>query len=358
MKGRERRFFLKAAAGLAATLSGRAVATAEALPPSRAGQRIGSVQVAARQIAPPASLSAQARNYLAQMAAQPPDEVPPLEDKAAWKKYVAAQDAGFISAAEDVLKAPGVTLETRTMSGVTVYVASAVGPRKPHLFIHGGGWALFAGRPAMILTKLRAMMYGGVVYGVDYRTAPDHPFPAPLDDCLAVYREVLSLHAPHELLVSGESAGGNLAAALMHRARDAGHPTPGALFLNTPATDLTGASDSLNTNEFVDVLLNRRNNVRRCMGIYVGEADPTSPYVSPLFGDLSRGFPPTYLRTGTRDMLLSDTVRMHAALRRAGVEAELYVGEGMPHSGLGGRSPEDLQAQEDTVRWLARWWKA
>lgn len=106
------------------------------------------------------------------------------------------------------------------------------------------------------------------------------------------------------------------------------------MYLNTPITD------------FVEIV-----------APYTNGADTTSPYLSPLRGDLAHGFPATYLRTGTRDLLLSDTVRMHAALRKAGVQAELYVREGMPHSGFSAEAPEQIDAVADTARWLDQHWR-
>jgi acetyl esterase/lipase len=357
-KARERSIRRRTLFGLAAATVAEAAAPAVAQSAPAAPAPSDAIHIPARDIPPPRSVSAEARAYLATRGPQAPTPDPPLSDTAAWKRVIAARNAQMIAVADQVLKMSGAAVETRTLGGVTVHVATAPGPAKPHLFIHGGAFTLFAGQPTMMLTKLQAIYFGGVVYGVDYRMPPDHPYPAALDDCLAVYREVLKLHPPEKLLVSGESAGGNLAGALMHRARDEGLPPPGALFLNTPATDLTNASDSLTTNEYVDVLLKHGSFVGGPAALYAGDADRTSPYLSPLFGDHSRGFPPTYLRTGTRDMLLSDTVRMHAALRAAGVQADLYVGEAMPHSGLGGRSPEDQQARKDTIRWLAKHWTA
>lgn len=308
---------------------------------------------------PPNSISHEARAYLSSRGAEPYVAPPPLEDIEAWKVRIADYDQKFAQMTGIVLELPGHSVETRTMGGVTVHVATPADrspeARKPHLFIHAGGFTQFSGVPAKILTKVMALYYGGVVYGVDYRTPPDHPFPVPLDDCLAAYRALLELHAPETILVSGESAGGNLAAALMLKARAAGLPPPGALFLNTPVTDLTGASDSLQTNRGVDVHLKHLSQADS-PALYIGRADPNHPHLSPLMGDLS-GFPSTHLRTGTRDLLLSDTVRMHAALRRAGVDADLYVGEAMPHSGLGGRSPEDVEARNDTLRWLSKYWR-
>ncbi len=159
-------------------------------------------------------------------------------------------------------------------------------------------------------------------------------------------------------LRTGESAGGNLAAALLLRARDEGLPAPCALFLNTPALDLTHAGDSVQTNRGLDVVLG--DAARAEVELYCAGADPRDPYLSPLNGDPAGAFPPTYLRTGTRDLLLSDTVRMHALLRRHGIAADLYVGEAMPHGGfaiLGVDTPEDAQAREDLDRWLDVHWR-
>lgn len=351
-----RRSILGLAVATVAAFTGRRALAESA---GKAGSAVDeAIAVPLREVPPPRSISARARAYLTQLGAQPYRAPPALGDTAGWKHFIAAQDERMTRMADAVLKIPGVTVETRTIGGVMVHVATGSGPSKPHIHMHGGAWTLFGGKPAMMLAKVQAMQFGGVVYGIDYRMAPEHRYPAALDDCLAVYRELVKIHDPAKILVSGESAGGNLAAALMHRARDAGLPAPGALFLNTPATDLTGVSDSLKTNEYVDVLLKRGAGVSQPAALYADKADLRSPYLSPLLGDLSRGFPSTYLRTGTRDMLLSDTVRMHAALRKAGVEADLYVGEAMPHSGLGGLSPEDMEARNDTLRWLAKHWTA
>lgn len=104
-----------------------------------------------------------------------------------------------------------------------------------------------SGRPANLLAQFMAMQYGGEVYGIDYRTPADHPYPVPLDDCLAVYRELVKTRNTKDILVAGGSAGGNLALAMLLKGRDEGLPHPGAIFLDTPAADLTGASDTLNT---------------------------------------------------------------------------------------------------------------
>jgi acetyl esterase/lipase len=140
----------------------------------------------------------------------------------------------------------------------------------------------------------------------------------------------------------------------MLRARDEGLPLPAALLLLTPALDLTLAGDTLVTNRFLDV--NLYGGVTY-LPTYAGIENPAHPYVSPLFGDLTKGWPPTLLMSGTRDLLLSDTVRMHRALRRAGVRAELHVTEAGPHGGfMGAGAPEDAEIMAECRRFIFSGW--
>ena len=181
-----------------------------------------------------------------------------------------------------------------------------------YLDIHGGAWIQGGGEVCRSSALFTSAIYGARVWAVDYRMPPDHPYPTPLDDCLAAYRALLAERSPEEIIVGGVSAGGNLAAALILRARDEGLPLPAAVVLNTPATDLTGAGDTWQTNLGLDTVLTGSS--QSAMLLYAAGHDLRDPYISPLFGDL-RGFPPTMLSSGTRDRLLSDTVRMHRALR-------------------------------------------
>jgi epsilon-lactone hydrolase len=191
---------------------------------------------------------------------------------------------------------------------------------------------------------------GYEVVSVDYRMPPDHPYPTPLDDCVAVYRALLEQRSPEQIVVGGGSAGGNLAAALMLRARAEGLPMPRALLLFTPEADLTESGDTFDTNAGVDyVLLNR---LTESIALYAGDHDVRDPFLSPLFGDLSQ-FPPTFLQAGTRDLFLSNAVRMHRALRALDVDAELHVWEGMPHGGFFG-APEDAEIGVEVRKFLAK----
>jgi acetyl esterase/lipase len=164
---------------------------------------------------------------------------------------------------------------------------------------------------------------------------------------------LLEERRPEEVIVGGASAGGNLAGALVLRARDEGLPLPAAVVINTGAFDLTAASDSWQTNRGLDNLLQGGDTSQ--MELYAGGHPLDDPYISPLHGDLT-GFPPTILLTGTRDLLLSDNVRMHRALRRAGVDAELHVWEAAAHGGFLGMAPEDRERMGEVRRFVDHHW--
>jgi acetyl esterase/lipase len=159
---------------------------------------------------------------------------------------------------------------------------------------------------------------------------------------------------PDQIIIGGASAGGNLAAALILRARDEGLPLPAAAVLLTPAVDLTESGDSLQTNLGLDPLITSGSS--SAFKLYVGSHNVANPHISPLYGDFTKGFPTTILTTGTRDMLLSDTVRMHRALRAAGVEAELHVQEAAGHGGFFGMAPEDREIVGEVRRFVDAQW--
>ena len=313
----------------------------------------GNLHLGPRVIPLPTTISENARKFLGQIFPLAPE--PPASDKEAWKKMIAAAD-GMFEQVFDSWVAAAATVETHTIAGVTVHVATPHTVRHPdraHLRIHGGAWVFMGGKFSKGEAAVTAAQMGCVTYGLDYRMPPDHPFPAAVDDGLAVWRELIKRHDPRKIAVSGASAGGNLSATVTLRVRDEGLPMPGAVGLLTPATDLTGAGDARQTNAGIDTVLRPLNQV---VPLYAGDHDLTNPYLSPIYGDFTKGFPPTFLQTGTRDLLLSDTVRMHRKLLQAGISAELHVWEAMPHGGFGGifgnPTPEDAEMAEELVKFV------
>jgi acetyl esterase/lipase len=316
----------------------------------------GNLHLGPRVIPVPKSISERARQFISRLFPSPPQPDP--SDKEGWKKVVAAANGMFEQAVEQWLVATPATVETQTIAGVTVHKATPDHIRHPdraHLRIHGGAWVFLGGKYAKGEAAMTAAQFGCVTYGLDYRMPPDHPYPAAVEDGLAVYRELLKHYKPGRIAVSGASAGGNLSAAITLKVRDTGLPMPGAVGLLTPATDLTGTSDTLKTNLGIDTVLRPGGNV---IPLYADGHDLTDPYISPLFGDFTDGFPPTFLQSGTRDVLLSDTVRMHRRLLQAGIHAELHVWEAMPHGGFGGifgnPTPEDEELAQALVDFVDR----
>ena len=318
-----------------------------------------ALHLPAQSIPPPKSASAAAQAWLAAAAARigglsaATDDLEPSEriarSAAAAVAFLRPMAAGFKGSFEAITLANGVQLYRATPEGRSGALAQVA-----YFDIHGGGFVTGGGEMCQLLTKLRASDYGAEVFSVDYRLCPEHPYPAALDDCMAAYREVLKRYDAKSLVVGGASAGGNLAAALMLRARDEGLPLPAALLLLTPAVDVTRSGDSHQTNRFLDVTLYGGADA---ISAYAGGEDPTHPYVSPLFGDFSKGWPATFLTTGTRDLLLSDTVRMHRALRREGVFADLHVTEAAPHGGfMGAGAPEDADAMAQCRQFVRSAW--
>jgi acetyl esterase/lipase len=320
-----------------------------------------ALQVPARSIPAPQSVSPQARAYLAAAARK-------LSARAASNaasdsaSELASNEAAAIAFLRPLAMRFKGSFESTTLpSGAKLYRATPDGrtgrlSQVAYFDIHGGGFVVGGGEMCQLLAKIRASEFGTEVYSVDYRLLPDHPFPAGLDDCVAAYREILSHSSASTLVVGGASAGGTLAAALILRARDEGLALPVALLLQTPALDMTQSGDSFETNRFLDVNLHAgvgANALRH----YAANADATDPYASPLLGDFTKGWPPTILTTGTRDLLLSDTVRMHRALRRAGIRAELHVSEAGPHGGfMGAAAPEDAEISAECRRFICSAW--
>ncbi|MBV1686749.1 alpha/beta hydrolase [Novosphingobium sp. G106] len=217
--------------------------------------------------------------------------------------------------------------------GARVFVVTPAGitadDDRVYLDFHGGAMLWGDGESCRAMGKITAAMMGARVWAVDYRTPPDHPYPAPLDDCVAAYRALLRQYSPDRIIFGGASAGGNFSAATILRARDEGLPLPAACVLMTPEIDLTECGDSFRTLLGIDTALT--SSLMPANLLYAGGHDLADPYVSPLFGDFTKGFPPTLLQSGTRDLFLSNTVLMHRALRRADIEAELHIFDAATH---------------------------
>lgn len=212
----------------------------------------------------------------------------------------------------------------------TWYGEPALAERGTILYFHGGAWCLhFPGvfsRHASRLSSLTGMR----VLLPDYRLAPEHPFPAGVDDCFTVYRWlVLQGYARRPLAVAGDSAGGSLTLVTLMQARDAALPMPSCAVLLSPSTDITTSGPSWKYNVEADPMFTQgaKDLLRP---IYCPGEDITNPLLSPLFGNWA-GLPPLLFHVGSTEVLLDDSVRAQDRALQAGVQAEIEVWQAMPH---------------------------
>lgn len=271
-------------------------------------------------------------------------EEPPLpfwdlhpKNQAEWKSFVQSIVEATAAELPALREQVEVTVTPGNMAGVPVFTVTPRNLRPENkdrilLHLHGGGYVLNPGETGTYEAILMAGMSGFKVLSVDYRMAPDFPYPAAMDDAVAVYRELLKTVPAEKIGVFGTSTGGGMTLALGLRAKAEGLPLPAALAPGTPWTDLTKTGDSYFVNENVDnILVSYDGWLGEAAKIYAAGHDMKDPMLSPIYGDVS-GFPPTLLTTGTRDLFLSNTTRMHLKLRQAGIDADLIVFEGMSHA--------------------------
>ena len=198
------------------------------------------------------------------------------------------------------------------------------------LYLHGGGWFMGSPRTHRGLVGALAMEARVRALSLDYRLAPEHPYPAAVDDAVAAYEWLLANRVdPARLVIGGDSAGGNLALALLIRLRDAGRPLPAGAVLLSPATDLTLAGESHRTRRSVDPYFADAD-IEPMIARYVAGADRLDPCVSPLHADL-RDLPPLLVHVGDHEILRDDSTRLCERARAAGVDARLVVWPGMMH---------------------------
>jgi len=224
------------------------------------------------------------------------------------------------------------------------------------LFLHGGGYELGSLRSDGELAARLGRASGMRVLFPEYRLAPEHPFPAAIDDVLAAWRWLRTDQglSAGSMAVAGASAGGGLAVALLLASRDAGEALPAAAALMSPTVDLTSSGASMTERADQDPISTPAM-LRQFASDYLAGADPKTPLASPLSASLS-GLPPLLVQVGTADVLLSDSERLATAAAEAGVDVILQTGEGLPHVYqlmLG--TPEAAEATEQIGKFLRTW---
>lgn len=200
------------------------------------------------------------------------------------------------------------------------------------LHLHGGGYVGAMRKHYKQMAGLYSEVGGGAtVVTVDYRVAPEHTFPAALEDALAAYEWILDQGYSHDqIIIAGDSAGGGLAMALVHTLKASWRKLPAGIVAMSPWTDVTCSGNSYKDNFEIDPVFGNERSELVFENPYVGDADPRDPRISPLFGDFY-GFPPMLIQVGTDEMLLSDSISVAEKAKSAGVKVRLSIYNGMFH---------------------------
>jgi epsilon-lactone hydrolase len=289
----------------------------------------GSLVLDKRVIPIPATVSPQAQTVMATPFGLPSRSRP--GSVAEWKSYIASVEILMKRLEAQACSLYPMKVERSTLAGTRIISLEppdipAENAAKMLINMHGGAFILGADNALEALSIAAAARMRVTV--VDYRMPPDHPFPAAIEDGVAVYRALLDRYNPAGIGIFGASAGGNLTCAVTLKLRDLGLPLPAAIVVSTPGADLSKFGDSWQTNHGLDRIL---SDSVVATDIYADGHDLENPLLSPVYADYDKSFPPSLLLSGTRDMLLSSTVRLHRAMRRGGADADLHVFEGMWH---------------------------
>jgi len=235
---------------------------------------------------------------------------------------------------EAVIPHPPRDTETITINvgGVSAdqVITPASRPNRHALYLHGGGYRLGAPSTYRHFTWRIASAAQARVLVIDYRLAPENPFPAALEDAVSYYCWLLAEGADaRQIVIIGDSAGGGLALALLLKLRDSGLPRPAAAVVLSPWTDLALTGASLTLNAKLDAIVHAED-APIIAADYLAGADPRHPYASPLYGDPT-GLPPTLIQVSSEEVLRDDAVRMAEKMQRAHCQAELQIWPRMPH---------------------------
>ena len=312
----------------ALTVTGAAAQTAASIAPA-------ALDVPAKTVPVPQTVSVQMQKIIGAPLRTNWNIQPKTGEE--WKPVAEAGAAALVKNVPGMLDRLKVKVERTTIDGVRAFIVTpeTIAPENRNrqlIHMHGGCYVLNPGEAGLPEAIFMAGFGHIKVISVDYRMPPEAVFPAALDDGITVWKAALKTTDARNMAIFGTSAGGALTLEMVLKARQLGLPLPAAIAPGTPMSDVTKAGDTFRTNAMLDnVLVSPDGFCDAGAKVYADGHDMKDPLLSPVYGDM-HGFPPAILTSGTRDLLLSNTVRVHRKLRQAGVEAVLQVFEGQSHA--------------------------
>jgi epsilon-lactone hydrolase len=298
---------LATAQDAAVSRSGADFAALEAAQ-NAANAKAGPRTVPGRSIPVPTTASEQLQASIAAPYRVPTWNANP-KSAAEWKEVIAKAAAAGAPARKEAREKLGVTMEETVIGGVKAFILSpkVVPPENQNrllVHVHGGGYVYNPGEAGTGEATLMAGYGGFRVISFDYRMPPDFPYPAAMDDAMAVWKAALKLQDPRNMAIFGTSTGGGMTLAMILRAKAEGLALPAAIAPGTPWSDLTETGDTYKTNEWLDnVLVSYSGYLSHAALLYANGHDLKDPQLSPIYGDFT-GFPPAILTSGTRDLFL------------------------------------------------------
>ena len=271
-----------------------------------------------------------------------------------YRKLIGGGEAIFARLPRGVTRVP---VEERVAGVHGEWILTHAEPFSPRviIYLHGGGYVGGTIQMYRSVTSAFALRCTARVFALDYRLAPEHPFPAALDDAIATYRWLLAQGIEaSKVVVAGDSAGGGLTLSTLIAIRDQGLPRPAGAVMIAPWVDLLATGDSVRTNAGTDDVVVPDNGENRLAHAYMGGAPLDTPLASGLYADLA-GLPPMLIQASAIEVLLDDAVRLDAKARKAGVDSTLRLWDGLPHVWhLFKILPETREAFDDIAVFVGR----
>ncbi len=306
----------------------------------------------------PDTISPEWGEFIAEKGKHREHALPALDDIEGWKKFQAAAAERGEAQADAIARAFNVSYTETRLGGVPIVEVTPGAPRRTDrivVYTHGGGYVLFSARSAMHTSALMAAATGLKVYSIDYTLAPHSKWDNTTGEVVSVFKALLEKgYEMDQIVLCGDSAGGGLAAGSTLKMRDLGMGMPAALVLWSPWADVSRRGDTLVTLADAEVFYTYESVLGPASLAYADPGDHRHPYASPVYGDFSKGYPPTLIQGGTKEILLSGMIRLYQALDQAGQTVKLDLYEGMPHvfPPLLPKSKESRAAMKKVNAWV------